>query len=102
MTGPGVGILVEVHQDVLNLGLLSGVHYHDNGLPRGQVGALLRTSEILAASTAVLGRLLLLGRRVCSIVSREGLRCGASPSFLSCLFASRGALHAHSHGDAAS
>jgi hypothetical protein len=84
VVGTGVRILVEVHEDILNLGLLRGVHYHNDWRGWGSVESLrvhctwgrLVTDEFVACEVVVL----CVGA---AIVCVESLRGGASPGFLS-------------------
>ncbi len=84
VVGTGIRILVEVHEDILNLGLLRGVHYHNNWRGWGAIESLrvhctwgwLVTDEFVACEVVVL-------RVGAAIVGVESLGSGASPSFLS-------------------
>jgi hypothetical protein len=94
VVGTGVRILVEVHEDILNLGLLRGVHYHNNWWGWGAVESLrvhctwgrLVTDEFVACEVVVL----------CvstAVVSVESLRGRTSPGFLSTGFSRATLIH---------
>ena len=88
MTRPWIGVLVEVHEYVLNLCLLWGIHHHHNWLPWCHLGTwLLIAVEILATGSRVL--LLMLSWACSSIVSVESLGSGPSSGLLCSLLLSR-------------
>jgi len=94
VVGTGIRILVEVHEDILNLGLLRGIHYHNNRWGRGAVESLriyrtwgrLVTDEFVACEVVVL----CVGT---AIVGVESLRGRTSPGFLSARFRRASLIH---------
>lgn len=84
VVGARIRILIEIHQDILNLGLFRGVHNHDYRLGRCTAVSIHSAGgRLMADEFAACEIVLCVGT---AIVGVESLRGGASPSFLSPLF----------------